>query len=139
MKTVGIRLPADRENLNKLIGFIIGFAKENGFDKQRIWELELVADEIFSNIIDHAYPQQKGNIEVYCCFDDNKGLLMKINDHGIPFNPLSYPDPEISPDIEKISTKGFGIFLIRRLMDSIEYKREESKNCLILEKNHASF
>ena len=96
--------------------------------------MELAADEIFTNIINYAYPQQKGNIEVNCHFDNQK-MIIEIFDHGIPFNPLSYPNPEIIPNIQEIRTDGYGIFLVRRLMDNIVYKREGDRNCLSLEKN----
>ena len=129
-----IELPADRQNLNKFIDFIIDFAKSGGFHDEGIWELELAADEIFTNIINYAYPQQKGNIEVNCRFGNQK-ILIEIYDHGIPFNPLSYPNPEIIPDIQEIRTDGYGIFLARRLMDNIVYRRDGNRNCLSLEKN----
>lgn len=129
-----IRLPAKRRNLKCFIDFITDFAQKGGFHDQGIWELELAADEIFTNIINYAYPQQKGNIEVNCHFDNQK-MIIEIFDHGIPFNPLSYPNPKIIPDIQEIRTDGYGIFLVRRLMDNIVYKREGDRNCLSLEKH----
>jgi len=129
-----ITLTAERQNLKRFIHFITDFARKGGLDDQRIWELELVADEIFTNIIKYAYPQQKGHIEVNCRLNKNR-ILLEIYDHGIPFNPLSYPNPEIVPDIRKIRTDGYGIFLVRRLMDHIVYRRVGSRNCLVLEKN----
>ena len=129
-----ITLTAERQNLERFIHFITDFARTSGLDDQRVWELELVADEIFTNIVKYAYPQQQGNIEVNCRLNQNR-ILLEIYDHGIPFNPLSYPNPEIVPDIRKIRTEGYGIFLVRRLMDHMAYKREGSKNCLVLEKN----
>ena len=125
-ENTNIKLPADRQNLNRFIDFITDFAKKGGFHDKGIWELELAADEIFTNIINYAYPQQKGNIEVNCSFD-NQRLLIEIYDHGIPFNPLSYPNPEIIPDIQEIRTEGNGIFLVRRLMDNIVYRREGNR------------
>ncbi len=134
-----IILPAIRENLNRLTSFIVGFAKKNGIESQRIWELELATDEILTNIIDYAYSKKEGTIEVRCRIDEDRGFLMKIHDQGKPFNPLSFPEPHIYNDIQKVQTKGFGIYLIRQLMDSIVYKREGDKNCLTLEKRSCTF
>lgn len=129
-----IRLPAEREELNKFLLFVIGFAKNNDFDNQKIWELELVADEILTNIIDYAYPKKNGTIEVICSYDNQSGLLMEIYDDGIPFNPLSLTESCFPSNIQEVNTKGFGITLIRRLVDNIAYKRKGDMNCLILGK-----
>jgi serine/threonine-protein kinase RsbW len=125
-----IKVPASRGNLNRLIDFIVGFAERHGFDHQRTWELELVADEVFMNIIDYAYPQQKGDIEVKCLYDQHRGLSMEITDNGIPFNPLAYSDS----DIGAVKKNGFGIVLIRRLIDKIDYERAGDSNRLTLTK-----
>lgn len=125
-----INVPASKAHLSRLIDFIICFARKQGFDHQRIWELELVADEVFTNIIDYAYPQKKGNIKVRCRYDHRRGLLMEIEDKGIPFNPLSYCDEES----ERAKKNGFGIILIRRLIDNIIYERAGGRNCLTLVK-----
>jgi len=50
-ENTNIKLPADRQNLNRFIDFITDFAKKGGFHDKEIWELELAANEIFTNII----------------------------------------------------------------------------------------
>jgi serine/threonine-protein kinase RsbW len=112
---------------------VVLFAKKNDFDSQRIWEIDLLVDETFSNIIDYAYPQEKGDIEVCCRFQGDKDLFIGVHDRRIPFKPLSHPRPNILADIQNLRTKGYGIFLVRSLIDRINYKREEDHNCLTLE------
>ena len=80
--------PADWSALNQLISFVIDYAKNKGFEDQFVWELELVSDEILTNIIRYAYPQETGMIEIGCHYKDPGELVIEIIDCGIPFNPL---------------------------------------------------
>ena len=131
---VSTKQPAVWSAFGRLISFIIDYAKSKGFDDQIVWELELVADEILTNIIRYAYPQVVGMIEVSCCYEASKGLVVEINDYGIPFNPLAYPTPDCTSDINSIRTNGFGIYIVRCLLDDIAYKRKGNMNCLTIRK-----
>ena len=131
---VSTKQPAVWSALGELISFIIDYAKNKGIEDQTVWELELAADEILTNIIRYAYPQEAGMIEVSCCYEAFKGIVVEINDYGIPFSPLAYQTPECTLDIKKIRTKGFGIYIVRCLSDDIAYKRKGNMNCLTLRK-----
>ena len=131
---VSTKQPAVWSAFGQLILFIIDYAKSKGFEDQIVWELELIADEILTNIIRYAYPQGVGMIEVNCCYEASKGLVIEINDYGIPFSPLTYPTPDCTLDINSIQTNGFGIYIVRCLLDDIAYKREGNMNCLTLRK-----
>ena len=131
---VSTKQPAVWSAFGQLISFIIDYAKSKGFEDQIVWELELIADEILTNIIRYAYPQVVGMIEVSCCYEASKGLVVEINDYGIPFSPLAYPTPDCTSDINSIRTNGFGIYIVRCLLDDIAYKRKGNMNCLTLRK-----
>lgn len=93
-------------------------------------EIEVSVDEICTNISDYAYPDTEGCFEVEAyvgsnCFD------MTVSDSGIPFNPLESEDPDVSGEP---LLGGLGIFLTKKLMDGVDYKREEDKNILSLHK-----
>ena len=61
-------------------------------------------------------------------------LIFKIEDDGVPFNPLKKKDPEIPADLIDARIGGLGIHIVRKLMDDIRYKRKRGKNKLILKK-----
>jgi len=61
-------------------------------------------------------------------------LILRIEDDGIPFNPLAQKDPEIAADLLNIKVGGLGIHIIKKLMDHICYRRNQGKNKLILKK-----
>lgn len=53
---------------------------------------------------------------------------------GIPFDPTTVPDVDITLSAEDRPIGGLGIFLVRQIMDTVEYQRLDNKNILRLQK-----
>ena len=60
--------------------------------------------------------------------------MIEIIDCGIPFDPLTLPKPDVNAPIEDRKIGGLGIYMMRKLMDKVNYKREQGKNILTLVK-----
>lgn len=123
-------LPAKLENLNAMLEFIIEEARNKRFDDKKIYQVRLVAEEVLVNIISYAYPGKNGDIEITLMPEESKGLKVEVRDSGIPFDPLSRPDPDINAPIEERDIGGLGVYLMRKLMDEVNYKREGDRNIL---------
>jgi anti-sigma regulatory factor (Ser/Thr protein kinase) len=56
-------------------------------------------------------------------------------DEGPPFDPLNLqdPDPTVS-EVEELSIGGWGIFFIKKVMDSVYYQYKADRNHLIMTK-----
>ena len=67
------------------------------------------------------------------CGKDNE-LIFKIIDSGKEFDPTQQPDADVTLPLEERQIGGLGIFLIRRVMEKVEYSREDGKNILTLVK-----
>lgn len=96
--------------------------------------IHLVVEEIVVNIVDYAYPEGNGYLEV-CINSDGKELTIEFRDHGIPFNPLEQSKPDLDIPLEERSIGGLGIFLTKEMMDNVEYRYEQDENILIIKKN----
>jgi len=127
-----IKFPAQIEYLYNFIHFISRCARDQGFPKRRIQEIELAAEEALVNIFNYAYPEEKGDVEVHCRVDDPGTLICDIMDTGIPFNILSQADPDLSSDILERDIGGLGIFLIKKMADCVAYERKKDQNILTL-------
>jgi anti-sigma regulatory factor (Ser/Thr protein kinase) len=127
-----LKLPAEIANLNRVIEFVSGTAAKEGFPPKKILEIELATEEVFVNICNYAYAEDKGEAEISLKLDANKNLVIEIADSGVPFNILEKEDPDIAADIESRSIGGLGIFFIKKTMDSVNYRRENDKNILSL-------
>jgi len=127
-----IKLPANIQNLQQFINFVSNNARQQGFDQKRIKEIELATEEAIANILNYAYRDTIGDIEITCKTEDNEKFIIEIVDSGIPFNPLSVDDPDIRADLSERKVGGLGVFLMRKLMDDVHYRRDENKNILTL-------
>jgi serine/threonine-protein kinase RsbW len=125
-----IVVPAHMKSLQKTITFVSSFAKGQGFDPQRLNEIELCVEEVLVNIFAYAYPGAPGEVEISCRSGPEGALTIEIVDSGIPFNILSTDDPDISLNIDERHVGGLGIYFVKQLMDRVEYRRENNKNFL---------
>jgi anti-sigma regulatory factor (Ser/Thr protein kinase) len=130
-----IIMPANMENFDRLMEFIQVEAKNAGFDNELVNKIRLACEEIIINVINYAYPDKEGDIEIKCDSDkEDNGFLIKITDWGAPFNPLSKSEPDINAPAEKREIGGLGIFLVRKVMDKFDYVRDGNSNILTLSK-----
>lgn len=125
-----LTLPATLKNLDPMMAFITDAAKNMGFDEKKLFHIKLAAEEILVNIINYAYKGGSGDIEITLGDRGGEALVVEIADHGITFDPLSLPEPDITAPMEKRRIGGLGIFLVRKLMDEVTYRREEERNIL---------
>lgn len=91
--------------------------------------VELAVVEACTNIIHYAYPASSpGNLGV-CLRRGGDTIEILLLDEGAPFDPTR----ESPPDLRESREGGYGIFLIRRIMESVGYERRGSRwNCLRL-------
>jgi serine/threonine-protein kinase RsbW len=123
-------LPATMESLDICRLFVMGKLQQLHVDQELEFKVELVLEEVLTNVIHYAYPEEAGEMEVACSTDDKHRFCFIVTDWGIPFNPLERPDPELSQDISERQVGGLGIYLVRHLVDELSYQRNEGKNTL---------
>jgi len=96
-------------------------------------DVRTALDEVLSNIIRHGYNEAEGEIAVKANVSAEK-LLLEVRDQAQPFNPLESPEPNLQIDFADRPAGGVGIYLVRRLMDGVEYTYESGENRLRLER-----
>jgi sigma-B regulation protein RsbU (phosphoserine phosphatase) len=96
--------------------------------------LNLALEEAVVNVMDYAYSEgQRGDVDIEVTADQ-QWLTFVISDTGIAFDPTAKEDVDTTLSAEERPIGGLGIFLVRQLMDAIDYKREGNKNVLTLRK-----
>ena len=129
-----LTLPNDIETIPQLNEFIDTVAEEIGLDMSLTMSLNLAIEEAVVNVMEYAYPEgEQGNVDIEVIADD-KWLTFIISDNGIPFDPTTQEDADTTLSADERPIGGLGIFLVRQLMDSINYQRENGKNILTLSK-----
>ncbi len=99
------------------------------------FKLRLSIEEAVENVVRYAYDGGIGWLESDIHFDKDALLLtIELRDAGTPFNPLEREDPDINQKAEEREIGGLGIFLCKKMMDSIEYRYEDGNNVLTMTK-----
>lgn len=127
-----IKTQATMDNLQELVRFVSDCAVHCGFSEKRIKKIELATEEALVNIINYAYEENTGDVEIICSLDTNKQFIIDIVDSGVPFDAFSIDDPDVTSDLLERPIGGLGIFLIKQLMDNVAYYRKDGKNMLTL-------
>ena len=110
-------------------------------EKYRAWsdcngdvETRFSKDELLTNIVSYGYEDTDEHwIDVHFGVDDGV-LKVEIVDDSKPYNILERDDPDISLSMEDKPIGGLGVFLIKKLMSSVDYYTKEGKNHLVMTK-----
>lgn len=107
---------------------------EAGFEQKEVYDILIALDEILSNIVYYAYPDgSTGVIDIEIKFD-GETIDIRFIDSGVPFDPLTKADPDLSIPVEEREIGGLGIFIVKKLMNEVSYVRENEKNILMISK-----
>lgn len=120
--------------INKLAVFIEKLGEELNLAPDLVFNLNLVLEEAVSNVILYAYPKEEQQEIVLTAKKTDKNLIFVLTDSGKEFDPTQAPDADVTLSAEERQIGGLGIFLIRQIMNKVEYQRIEGKNVLTLGK-----
>jgi len=126
-----------KNDLGELEGLLEGMAnwcKGNALSEEIIYELSLIVDEVVSNIIRHGYRDDREHLLAFELALDGSEMLIRVVDQGVHFNPLLKPDPDTSKPMEERKPGGLGIYMVKHLVDNLDYRRENGRNYLIIRK-----
>lgn len=124
------------ENLHEIIDFVDELLDRAGASMKAKSQIDVVVDELFSNIAFYAYPKgQVGKAKISVGFSkNNEDITIIFEDRGRPYNPLEKEDPDTTLSVEEKSIGGLGIFIVKKTMDSVEYENVNGHNVLTLKK-----
>jgi serine/threonine-protein kinase RsbW len=108
-----------------------------GMTKKAVFEMNLSLEELFTNIISYGFKDGKEHLIKIRLVVENDIMSVRIEDDGIPFNPMDAEEPDLTCSLEECKIGGLGIHLIKKIMDEIQYKRDGDLNILLLKKQIA--
>jgi serine/threonine-protein kinase RsbW len=130
MEPSRLTLPARAESISAFREFVRSGAVAAGVPTDEFEKLDLVLEEILINVARYAYAPAEGVVEVSCWGEGGGSLRVEIGDYGCVFNPLDADPPDFSRGLADRAIGGLGVFLVRSMVDSIDYRREGGRNVL---------
>ena len=120
--------------LEKVAQFIEEISEELGLNMEMQMNLNLVMEEMVTNVIFYAYPQDvEADIELLAK-SDGKELTFVLSDQGKEFDPTAKEDNDLSVNPAERDLGGMGIFIVKNIMNKVTYQRLEGKNLLTMTK-----
>ncbi len=129
-----IVLQNDTQEVTRLAAFVDEVCEAVGFDSGTTMQMNLALEEAVVNVMQYAYPSgTQGNVTIEALANDTR-LKFSIIDSGTPFDPTVQAEVDTTLSVEERPVGGLGIYLIRQIMDSINYERVDGHNVLTLRK-----
>lgn len=125
---------AERDELDRVNEFIHQHLSDTQCSAKTMMAIDLAVEEIFVNIANYAYGDDKGTAEIVLLKNNNSVSLTFI-DSGMPYDPLAKPDPDTTLSASERRIGGLGIFLVKKMMDEMSYEHKDGCNRLTFVKN----
>jgi sigma-B regulation protein RsbU (phosphoserine phosphatase) len=90
------------------------------FGDEQVAELHLALTEASSNVFDHAYHGGPGTLRIEAIWSPSE-VRFRLLDRGTPFDPARAKPPRF----DGTADGGFGVYIIRQIMDLFDYTRGE--------------
>ena len=128
-----LRIPAKLEGMDVVLGFVSYLLDINGAAPKARKQLRMAMEELYVNVALYAYPAGDGWAEIRGSVEGGTATFRLI-DGGAPFDPLAKEDPDIELSGEERGIGGLGIFMVKNMVDEINYEYSDGCNRLTLQK-----
>jgi anti-sigma regulatory factor (Ser/Thr protein kinase) len=127
-------VPADAAQLTVLNQFVREFWAAAALSPSKMQTFELALEEIFMNVVMHgSQPGITLRVEVSLNLGTD-AVTMTVEDDGPQFDPLSLAPPDVTGSLADRRVGGLGVFLVRKIMDTVSYARVAGRNRLRMSK-----
>jgi anti-sigma regulatory factor (Ser/Thr protein kinase) len=124
-----------RSEIARVGRLVEAFGEAHGLSPELTFKVNLVLDEIITNIVLHGYDDGAEH-RIRLGLDlRNEALTITVEDDGRAFDPLSVASPDLDIDADSRGIGGLGLHIVRSIMDEVEYRRDGDRNLLVMRKS----
>lgn len=133
-----ITVDATIDNVQTITDFVDERLEEMKCPVKAQMQIDIVIDELCSNVARYAYSDRTGKVTVSVdTVDKPMKVWLTFTDEGVPYNPLAKEDPDITLSAEERKLGGLGIYMVKKMMDEFRYEYKDGKNivtvCKVIE------
>lgn len=123
------------ESIPVITDFVDGQLEQYGCPMKAQVQIDIAIDELFSNIVHYAYHPGVGPATVRVeVVEDPLSVVITFIDQGVPYDPLSKADPDVTLSAEEREIGGLGIYIVKKNMNEITYEYKDGRNILKIRK-----
>lgn len=128
-----LTLTAEIERLDEVLDFVNEELEAHDAPMKTMMQIAIAVEEIFCNIAHHAYGESGGEAEIaIAVLEEPRRACIRFADRGIPYDPLSRQDPDITLGVEERDIGGLGVYMVKKSMDEMSYAYEDGQNILTM-------
>jgi anti-sigma regulatory factor (Ser/Thr protein kinase) len=115
------RFPRAVASIPALVAFVREFFTARGLDAERAFDVDLVIEELFTNMVRHA---RGGGDAIEVALDHDAGLLtVRLRDENVdPWDPAQAPPPDFEKPTHQRRAGGLGIYLVHKLSRDVRFE-----------------
>ncbi len=133
-----LNLEAKLQNLQQALDFVDDYLMTLNCPLRLQMQIDVAVEEIFVNIASYAYKPDTGSVTLRVeKLTDPLGISITFVDCGVPFDPTTMADPDVSLSADERKIGGLGIFMVKKSMEKMTYEYKDSQNILTLTKHLA--
>lgn len=122
------------DRLDEVLVFVDAILEDMDCPMKTQMQIDVAVEELYVNIAHYAYAPATGPAEIRVETEPERVVAISFIDWGVPFNPLARPDPDVTLSAEERQIGGLGIYVVKKSMDDMTYRREEDRNMLMIRK-----
>ena len=121
------------QSLESVFDFLHQFMTLHQTTKEIRHDIDVVVEELFANIVNHA---GRGTDEVVITLDTvGRELSITLeNSSAILFDLAGVPEPNLDLPLRDRKPGGLGVFLVKKLTDSVRQEFRDGKNIITVTK-----
>jgi len=119
------------KSLDHVFAFISEFFNNQVIGATVAFSIRFAVEELFTNLVKY---NKDGKSEISLDLSiDGKNIVVHIRDYEKhPFDPTKAPDPDLHAPLENRRPGGLGIFLVKKMVDKVEYRYTENMSTITL-------
>jgi serine/threonine-protein kinase RsbW len=127
----GVRkeFPRKIESLNEIFAFLEGFVIEHEFDAHTVFCINLVVEELFTNMVRHNLGGSD-TVTLGLDHDDEQVFLELIDVDVEPFDPSTVEPVAVDAGVDSRRPGGLGVHLVRTMVDDLKYDYRVEDRCM---------
>lgn len=130
-----LTLDATTENIETVTNFVNEQLEALDCPMATQLQIDIAIDELFGNIAQYAYDPEVGSATVRVELTrEPLAVIITFLDNGVPYDPLSSAEPDITLSAEDRPIGGLGIYIAKKTMDEISYEYKNGQNILTIKK-----
>jgi anti-sigma regulatory factor (Ser/Thr protein kinase) len=129
------RFPRAVSALGDIFEFLDAHAAAHAVPPGALYAVRFVVEELFTNMVKYSPSDGPGTVLLELSAEPGR-LVVRLTDSGVePFDVTQAADADTALGLEERKVGGLGLHLVKRMVDSLDYRYEGRTSIITFTKN----